>query len=91
MTQTELDLTLLPRVGVYHKTGHTPGDDTQSAAILAYLEVGHSLTPLEALTMFGCFRLGARIWDLKAQGHKIATEMVAVGRGKRVARYRLLA
>lgn len=61
----------------------------QSAQILAYLREGNSLTPLEALNRFGCFRLGARIWDLKREGHDIHTEMVEVGGGKRVARYRL--
>lgn len=62
---------------------------SQSAHILAYLREGHSLTPLEALNRFGCFRLGARIWDLKREGHDILTEMVEVN-GKRVASYRLV-
>lgn len=61
---------------------------SQSAHILAYLREGHSLTPLEALNRFDCFRLGARIWDLKREGHDILTEMVEVN-GKRVASYRL--
>ena len=29
------------------------------------------LTPLDALDHFGCFRLGARIKDLRALGHHI--------------------
>ena len=38
---------------------------SQNEAIREYLEAGHSITPLEALNKFGCFRLGARIADLK--------------------------
>jgi hypothetical protein len=63
--------------------------DSQSAQILAHLREGNAITPLEALNRFGCFRLGARIWDLKREGHEIHTEMVEIGSDKRVARYRL--
>lgn len=62
---------------------------TQADQILAHLKSGETLTPLEALDKFGCFRLGARIWDLKREGHDIQTEFVEVGEGKRVAKYRL--
>lgn len=61
---------------------------SQNEQILAYLKTGHSLTPLEALRNFGCFRLGARIHNLKAQGYAIKTETVFAG-GKRFARYSL--
>jgi hypothetical protein len=63
--------------------------ESQSAQILAYLREGNSLTPIDALQRFGCFRLGARVWDLKRDGHDIRTELVDVGGGKRVARYYL--
>jgi hypothetical protein len=62
---------------------------TQAEQILHYLQQGGALTPLEALDMFGCFRLGARIWDLKREGHDIRTDMVDVGDGKHVAKYYL--
>jgi hypothetical protein len=61
----------------------------QTQAILAHLETGASLTPLEALDRFGCFRLGARCWELKMAGWPIVTEMVKLASGKRVASYRL--
>lgn len=64
--------------------------DTQRDLILAYLLTGHTITPLEALDRFGCFRLGARVWELKQAGYRIATQMIAVG-DKRVAQYRLSA
>jgi hypothetical protein len=62
---------------------------TQTDQILAHLKNGGTLTPLEALDKFGCFRLGARIWDLKREGHEIQTEFVSVGNQKKVARYRM--
>ena len=46
---------------------------SQSQKILAYLKQGGSLSPLEALNMFGCARLGARIYDLKKQGYTFHT------------------
>lgn len=62
--------------------------ESQGAQILSYLREGNSLTPLEALNKFGCFRLGARIWDLKREGHDIHTDLIEAN-GKRVASYRL--
>lgn len=61
---------------------------SQSDMILRHLARGKALTPLQALTRFGCFRLGARVWELKERGFKIVKKMVKVG-GKRVAKYSL--
>jgi len=61
---------------------------SQSNDILTYLQSGRSLTPLEALDLFGCMRLGARIWDLKAEGYKIESHTLEIG-GKYVASYSL--
>jgi hypothetical protein len=38
---------------------------TQNERILAYLKEGHTLTGLDALEFFGCFRLASRISDIK--------------------------
>jgi len=38
---------------------------SQNDRILGYLQEGNTITPLEALDLFGCFRLSARIHDLK--------------------------
>lgn len=66
------------------------GDKTR---VLDYLRANGSITPLEALREFGCYRLGARIWDLRHDGHSISTEMVEGrdwnGEHERYARYRL--
>lgn len=59
---------------------------SQETAILEYLKKGNALTPMDALERFNCFRLGARIWDLKREGYDIRTETVKNGR-KQYARY----
>lgn len=62
---------------------------TQNEQILNYLKQGNTITPLEAFNMFGCFRLGARAYDLKSMGHDITSRMITLENGKRVAQYRL--
>ena len=64
-------------------------EPTQSEMILEYLRKGYSITPLEALKEFGCFRLGARIWELKQRGYNIEMQLSEVMGGKHVAEYRL--
>lgn len=60
----------------------------QRDRILDYLATGKPLTPIAALKSFGCFRLGARIYDLKRKGHRIESRLVSRN-GARVAEYRL--
>lgn len=70
----------------------TKGESTgksQEARILRAMRIGW-VNPLFALKMFGCFRLGARIYDLKKDGHDIETRMVS-RKGKRFAEYRIRA
>ena len=62
---------------------------SQAKRILEYLKAGNGITPMDALDLFGCFRLGARIADLKKRGYEIITEKVKVDGGKYVARYHL--
>ena len=56
---------------------------SQNKGILAYLQSGKSITPIEALKEFGCFRLSARIFDLRAMGHNIKTKSITIN-GKTV-------
>lgn len=63
---------------------------TQEAAILHWLRGGNRITPLEALQRFGTLRLGARIYDLRREGHKIATDRVKTPSGAVVASYRIV-
>jgi Helix-turn-helix domain len=44
---------------------------SQIDQILDALKAGDILTPIDALNRFGCFRLGARIDDLKKLGYDI--------------------
>jgi hypothetical protein len=52
---------------------------TQNEQIKAYLNKGKSITPMDALNKFGCFRLSARIKNLRDEGLKIATNYVTKG------------
>lgn len=61
---------------------------SQTRRIYRYLSQGKSLTSLKALELFNCFRLGARIFELREKGHEIKSEIVRDERtGKRFARY----
>jgi hypothetical protein len=62
--------------------------ESQNALIKGWLLNGKSITALDALNMFGCFRLSARIANLKDQGMDIVTDMIQVN-DKRIARYTL--
>ena len=49
---------------------------TQCEQIADYIKKGKRISPLEALNFFGCFRLAARIADLRRRGLDIRSEMV---------------
>lgn len=63
--------------------------DSQNAKILKHLKKHGSITPLEALTKYGCFRLSARIYQLKSLGFSIKTEIIHnLKLNKRYAKYK---
>lgn len=66
---------------------------TQCDKILFHLQTIGSITPVEALDQYGCFRLAARVADLKAEGWPITSEIVSkqnrFGETVRFAKYRL--
>jgi hypothetical protein len=66
--------------------------ESQEAKILAWMKQGKYLTPMVALKEFGCFRLGARLFNLK-RDHKdliFVTDMVTDEKTeKRYASYRI--
>ena len=49
---------------------------SQNRAILAHLQAGRTITPLEALHFYNCFRLSARIYDLRQRDHDIRVRRV---------------
>ncbi len=56
---------------------------SQRDMILRYMEDFGSITPAQAMDEFGCYRLSARIWDIRNHlGRKVRAEMV-----ERVNRY----
>ena len=59
---------------------------TQNDKILSYLEEGKSISPMDALNHFGCFRLASRIHDLRSEGNLIKTVRKS---GKKYAEYKL--
>ena len=60
---------------------------SQNEKIADYLKSGKSINPMIALHKFHCFRLAARISDLREDGYNISTEMT---KGKKsYAIYRL--
>ena len=66
-----------------------PKTKSQTASILYHLENYGSLTAIEALELFACFRLAARVADLREAGYDIQTEMKKMKNGKKIAVYSL--
>lgn len=60
--------------------------ESQNTAILNHMLAGNSISPLEALNLFGCLRLGGRRYDLVKEGWNVKTDIVKEN-GKRFARY----
>ena len=67
---------------------------SQCKDILRHLETHRGITAIVALDRYGCFRLAARISDLRAQGYQITTLSKEVinryGEKKQIAEYRLV-
>ena len=61
---------------------------SQEDMTLEALQKGE-LTAIDALKKFGCFRLAARIYRLRQDGHNITSQIRSLGNGKRLAVYTL--
>jgi cbb3-type cytochrome oxidase cytochrome c subunit len=61
---------------------------TQTEEIRDHLESGRTLNPLQALKSYGCFRLAARILDLRETGLDVHMKMIQ-DNDKRYAEYSL--
>jgi len=55
--------------------------------ILTALKAGDTLTPMDALRRFGCFRLAARVNELRDEGLQIQSRIEKTEEGRRYARY----
>jgi len=61
----------------------------QTEWLLDRLKEGRRVTAIDALDGCGCFRLAARIKDLRDAGHHIETQTIELPNGKHVAQYHL--
>ena len=62
--------------------------DSQTKRILDHLKQGKGMSAMLAVKMFGCYRLAARVAELRNSGYNIKTTMVTHGK-KRFALYQL--
>lgn len=64
---------------------------SQNDMILNYLQNNGSLTQADAISLFGCYRLGARIFEIRSLGFDVRREMEQgvnrFGEKTRYARY----
>ena len=61
---------------------------TQNEEILEHLK-SKPITQMDALLLYGCFRLASRINELRGMGHNIETRNKRTHTGKTVAEYHL--
>ena len=61
---------------------------SQESQILNHLKTT-TINPLQALSTYGCYRLAARINDLRNAGYNIVTDTIEKN-GARFAQYRLM-
>ena len=62
--------------------------ESQAKAIKKELLAGGKITPIDALRKFGCFRLSARIFDLRKEGLAVKSTFVET-KNKRYKMYYL--
>lgn len=68
-------------------------EDSQVTLILNHLKSGKEINPKEAIVKYGCLRLGAIIFILKEEGHRISSRLhyfkTEAGKTKHYAVYKL--
>lgn len=60
---------------------------SQEQKILYHMLRGGHITGIEALELFGCFRLPARIADIRKRGFTVNSQTITLKNGKRVKDY----
>ena len=61
--------------------------EKQTEMLKTILDQGTHITALDALNWFGCFRLAARVYDLKQEGYDIEKYTQVNESGKRITYY----
>lgn len=64
-------------------------NEVQTYRIKEYLIRGATITQLDAIERFGCFRLAARIYDIRKAGLDVHKIMVKTAQGRMFAKYYL--
>jgi len=64
---------------------------SQKQTILNHLKGGSHITPLEAIGLYGVYRLAARIFELRSEGIEIKTDVKRDSIGRPYSRYTLAA
>lgn len=59
----------------------------QTTKILLHLKAGKKITGMDALNLFGCWRLGARIFDIKEMGFNVNMKLITTSTGKVIGQY----
>lgn len=59
----------------------------QARKVLRHLERHRSITPLEALGVYGIFRLAARVYELRREGFNVVTTIMRDENEKPYAKY----
>lgn len=65
------------------------GLEPQTRRILGHLEKKGTISPMEALVNYGCFRLAAQVFKLRRAGFDVKTTLHADENGHQYARYSL--
>lgn len=61
----------------------------QKTKVLSYLKKHKTITPLQALSKFGCYRLSSIIHRLRDDGHNIITILTEQKGGNKYGTYKL--
>lgn len=61
--------------------------ESQRKQIKAWLLRGRTITQIEAIEMWKCYRLASRICELRKEGMAIRTDMIPLQDGSNFARY----
>ncbi len=62
---------------------------SQKDKILKWMKLGKTITPIQALDRFGCFRLSAIVYNLKHEGFTISKVLIKNKHGNHFAKYKL--
>jgi hypothetical protein len=82
---TQMTMDFVEPTSTHHP--QKPIGSKQCQQVLSHLQSGRPITALEALNLYGIFRLASRIHDLKKHGVEIQSRDVETNTGKKVSQY----